>query len=211
MKLEGFKEAFANLEGEERVQDIVTEALNSGVSPVPIINAMSEALDKIGSKYQKGDLFLSDLIMAGLMANTVSALLDPYFKTDYKGTLGIVVIGTVKGDLHDIGKNLVRVLLESTGFKVIDLGVDVNPDKFIEAIVSYSPQILAMSCLLTAAIDEIKNVMTLLRERGLREEVKVLIGGRPITKELAQEIGADGYSADAIEAVDMAQRLIKEA
>lgn len=205
--LKRFKEVFANLEGEERVQDFVTEALNLGVSPTAIIKAMSEALDQIGSKYQKGDLFLSDLIMAGLMANTVSALLDPHFKTDYKGTLGIIVIGTVKGDLHDIGKNIVSILLRGAGYTVIDLGNDIDPQTIVNAVKQEQPQFLGLSALLTSTMAHMEETITALEENGLRDSVKVIIGGAPVSEEFAQRIGADGYGADGFQAVAVVESL----
>lgn len=193
----------------EAVKAAVSKALNSGATAIDLVNAMSSGLESVGKKYERGEYFLSELIMAGIMATEVSNMLKPYLKDSAVKPFGKVVIGTVRGDLHDIGKNIVIMMLSSAGFEVVDLGVDVSPKKFLESIRNEAPHIVAMSCLLTIAMDEMKNIIDEMIRAGLRDKVKVMIGGRPLTREFAEEIGADAYASNAIEAVSTAKSLIK--
>jgi len=188
----------------------VEMALAEKIPPPKIIQSMREGLSTAGRKYEEGEYFLSELIMSGIMAQELSKMLRPYLQSSSNQVLGKVVIGTVKGDLHDIGKNLVSIMLSSAGFEVIDLGVDVSKEKFIEAVEKENPNIVGMSCLLTIAMDEMKETLDGLAEAGLRKKVRVLVGGRPITLDFAREIGADGYGSDAIEAVDAAVRALRK-
>ena len=188
----------------------VKMALAEKIPPPKIIQSMREGLSTAGRKYEEGEYFLSELIMSGIMAQELSKMLRPYLQSSSNQVLGKVVIGTVKGDLHDIGKNLVSIMLSSAGFEVIDLGVDVSKEKFIEAVEKENPNIVGMSCLLTIAMDEMKETLDGLAEAGLRKKVRVLVGGRPITLDFAREIGADGYGSDAIEAVDAAVRALRK-
>ena len=146
--------------------------------------------------------------MGGIIGSEIISVLTPYLKSVETGRLGKVVIGTVKGDLHDIGKNLVISMLRSSGFEVSDLGIDVPAQRFIDAVKKEKPDILAMSCLLTMAMDEMKRVVEELKKHGLRDKIKVIIGGRPTSLELARQIGADAWGRDAIEAVKVAKTLI---
>jgi 5-methyltetrahydrofolate--homocysteine methyltransferase len=166
---------------------------------------MRDGLSVAGRKYERGEYFLSELVMTGIMAQELSSMLKPYLQRDGGEFLARIAIGTVQGDLHDIGKNLVSTMLSSAGFEIRDLGVDVPPEKFVQIVNNEKPRIVAMSCLLTVAMDAMKKVMGQLVESGLRSEVKVLVGGRPITPEFVEGIGADGYGEDAIEAVDVAK------
>jgi len=188
----------------------VKMALAEKIPPSKIIQSMREGLSTAGRKYEEGEYFLSELIMSGIMAQELSKMLRPHLQSSSNQVLGKVVIGTVKGDLHDIGKNLVSIMLSSAGFEVIDLGVDVSREKFIEAVEKENPNIVGMSCLLTIAMDEMKETLDGLAEAGLRKKVRVLVGGRPITLDFAREIGADGYGSDAIEAVDAAVRALRK-
>ena len=188
----------------------VEMALAEKIPPPKIIQSMREGLSTAGRKYEEGEYFLSELIMSGIMAQELSKMLRPHLQSSSNQVLGKVVIGTVKGDLHDIGKNLVSIMLSSVGFEVIDLGVDVSKEKFIEAVEKENPNIVGMSCLLTIAMDEMKETLDGLAEAGLRKKVRVLVGGRPITLDFAREIGADGYGSDAIEAVDAAVRALRK-
>ena len=188
----------------------VEMALAEKIPSSKIIQSMREGLSTAGRKYEEGEYFLSELIMSGIMAQELSKMLRPYLQSSSNQVLGKVVIGTVKGDLHDIGKNLVSIMLSSVGFEVIDLGVDVSKEKFIEAVEKENPNIVGMSCLLTIAMDEMKETLDGLAEAGLRKKVRVLVGGRPITLDFAREIGADGYGSDAIEAVDAAVRALRK-
>jgi len=207
-KLAEVKKLISDLADVEIVKATVIKALNSGATSMDVVNAMSSGLETVGSMYEMGEYFLSELIMAGIISSEVSNTLKPYLKDLGGKPFGKVVIGTVKGDLHDIGKNIVAMVLSSTGFEVVDLGVDVPPEKFVESVRREEPDIVAMSCLLTISMDEMKNVIEELKRAGLRNRVKVLVGGRPITKKFAEEIGADEYASNAIEAVRTAKSLI---
>lgn len=206
--LEAVAQALGQVLGTEEVRRRVETALKNSAFPTEIIESLREGVEIVGQKYQAQEYFLSELIMAGVMAEEVTRLLRPMLVTSSGNKLGRVVIGTVTGDIHDIGKKLVSTMLMSTGFDVIDAGVDVSPENFAEAARKNKPRILAMSCLLTIAMDEMKKVVRVLDEASLRGSLRVLVGGRPISKEFAQEIGADGYGADAVEAVKVAKGLL---
>ncbi len=208
--LKEVQNVISELKGVENAKNIVIEALDSGVDPVDVVNAMGKGLEIVGQKYETGEYFLSELIMAGVMATEITNILRPHLGRSTEKPVGKVVIGTVRGDLHDIGKNIVIALLSSAGFSVVDLGVDVSCEKFMEAIEKERPDILAMSCLLTVGMDEMRKVIEELRRVGLRGNVKVMVGGRPITSQFAEEIGADAYGSNAVEAVRMAKLLVGE-
>jgi 5-methyltetrahydrofolate--homocysteine methyltransferase len=201
--LEDIERTFAEVSGVDQMKSYVQAALTEGTSPLQILLSMRQGLSTAGKKYEQGEYFLSELIMTGIMAQELSSMLKPYLQRDGGQFLAKIAIGTVKGDLHDIGKNLVSTMLSSAGFEIHDLGVDVPPEKFVEVVKNEKPKIVAMSCLLTVAMDTMKNVMDRLVESGFRSAVKVVVGGRPITPEFVAGIGADGYGADAIEAVDV--------
>ncbi len=202
--LEKVEHAFAEVSGVDYMKSLVEKALAENIPPLEIIRSMREGLSTVGRKYETGEYFLSELIMSGIMAQELSKILKPHLQSSREQVLGRVVIGTVKGDLHDIGKNLVSIMLSSVGFEIVDLGVDVSAEKFIRAAGKEDPEIVAMSCLLTIAMDEMKKTIDALGQAGLRKKLKVLVGGRPITLAFAREIGADGYGGDAIEAVNAA-------
>ncbi|MEM2875759.1 MAG: cobalamin-dependent protein, partial [Candidatus Bathyarchaeia archaeon] len=186
----------------------VKRVLDAGVEPKEIIEIVSLGLEEVGKKYESGEYFLSELIMAGIIGSEILGVLKPYLTSERMGYLGKVVIGTVKGDLHDVGKNIVVSMLASSGFEVIDLGIDVPSTKFLETVKKESPDVLAMSCLLTMAMDEMKRVIDDLKKSGLRDKVKVIIGGRPTSLDFALEIGADAYGSDAVEAVKAVKKLL---
>jgi len=206
--LQEIRRSVSEISGVDTVKALVAKALDSGVDPVDIIEAMNRGLVEVGEKYETGSFFLSELIMAGILATEITGMLKPYLEKTSEKTLGKVVIGTVRGDLHDIGKNIVISMLSSAGFKTIDLGIDVPVERFIEAIRREEPDILAMSCLLTSAMEEVKKVIEKVKKTGLRGKVKILIGGRPITPEFAEEVGADSSSRNAVEAVKIAKALV---
>jgi len=193
----------------EDIKKVAIKALSSGINPADVVDAVSKGLEVVGEKYEKGDYFLSELIMAGVIASEIVNAMNPYFGATVRKPVGKVVIGTVKGDLHDIGKNIVIAMLSSGGFNIVDLGIDVPCERFVETVEKERPDILAMSCLLTVAMDEMKRVIDKISEASLRKGIKVMIGGRPITPQFAEEIGADGYGGDAIEAVKIAKSLIE--
>jgi len=202
------KELILEMANIEDINKVVIEELESGIDPIEIINTLNKTLEEIGKKYENGELFLAELMMAGYIATQIVNTLKPYLVKTKMKTLGKIVFGTVKGDIHDIGKNIVIMMLQSAGFEVIDLGVDVPAEKFIEAIINEKPNMLCMSALLTSTMEEMKNVIDVLKENNLRDKIKVVVGGRPVTKDFAIEIGADGYAEDAVKAVKVIKELI---
>lgn len=202
--LDEIKDCFMNLRGVEKAKEMAERAIGEGVEFDKVLEAMKEGLDLVGDRYDRGEYFLSDLIMAGIMATEFVNTVKPHLSPSLTGSKGRIIIGTVEGDIHDIGKNLVSTLLSTNGFEVVDVGVDVPPEKFVENVKRYKPDILAMSCLLTVGFSAIRRTVKLLRESGLR--VKVMIGGRPITEEFAEELDVS-YGRDAIQAVKVALEL----
>jgi len=193
----------------DELKKIVTEELDSGMHPLAIVNILNETLNGVGVRYERGDMFLSELMMIGYLASEVTELLRPHLVEAKIETLGKVVFGTVGGDIHDIGKNIVIMMLQSAGFKVIDLGVDVSAKRFIESVKVECPDALCMSALLTSTMHNMRSVIESLDKAGLRSDVKVIVGGRPITLEFARKIGADGYAEDAVKAVRVIKGLIR--
>lgn len=193
----------------EQAVDVTNQAIADGVEPQAIINGyMIKAMEEVGQRFQRGEAFVPNLLMAARAMKGSLDILKPLMKGDASTTLGKVVIGTVKGDLHDIGKNLVASMLEGCGFEVINLGVDVPSDKFIAAIKENNADILCLSALLTTTMNYMKDVIEALKADGLRDQVKVMVGGAPVTAMFAEKVGADGYSEDASEAVALARRLV---
>ena len=190
------------------VQEKVKEALSLGVAPGEILNqGMIAAMAEVGRRFEEGDFFVPEMLIAARAMQSGMALLKPHLQEGDVKTAGRVAIGTVKGDLHDIGKNLVAMMLEGAGFEIIDLGTDVTPEKFVEAVKNQSANVIAMSALLTTTMPNMKNTIEALKAAGVREQVKVLIGGAPVTVNYAQQIGADGYAPDASRAVALAKSL----
>jgi len=193
----------------EKVAELTRKALEQGFSPEEILNkGLIAGMDRVGKDFRDGVLFVPEVLIAAYAMKAGMQVLRPLLAESAISGLGTFVIGTVKGDLHDIGKNLVAMMMEGAGFKVVDLGVDTPPEKFIEAIKNHNPQILGMSALLTTTMVEMKRVIEALREAGLREKVKVMVGGAPVTQEYADEIGADGYAPNASLAVEKAKELL---
>ena len=193
----------------EQAVDVTNQAIADGVEPQAIINGyMIKAMEEVGQRFQRGEAFVPNLLMAARAMKGSLDILKPLMKGDASTTLGKVVIGTVKGDLHDIGKNLVASMLEGCGFEVINLGVDVPSDKFIAAIKENNADILCLSALLTTTMNYMKDVIEALKADGLRDQVKVMVGGATVTAMFAEQVGADGYSEDASEAVALARRLV---
>ncbi|MEM3063347.1 MAG: corrinoid protein [Nitrososphaerota archaeon] len=195
---------------EEITINLIKNALKNGVEPLVIVDALSKGLRKIGDMFGNGEVFLPELMMAASIMKTCMDILTPLLSESKTSTmLGKIVIGTVKGDIHDIGKNIVRSLLQANGFEVIDLGVDVDSEKFIEAIKNYKPNILAMSALLTTTINEMHKVIKKIEENGLRKNIKIIIGGAPTSEEYAKKIGADAWGSDANDAVTKVKMLLR--
>ena len=191
------------------ITENVQAALDAGIdAPVIMNDGMIAAMAEVGRLFEEGEYFVPEMLISARAMQAGLALLKPYLiELDVKST-GKVVIGTVKGDLHDIGKNLVAMMLEGAGFEVIDLGTNVEPDKFVEAAHGKGTQIVAMSALLTTTMPAMSATIEALDGAGLRDQVKVMVGGAPITQDYADSIGADGFSPDASRAVSTAKALI---
>jgi methanogenic corrinoid protein MtbC1 len=194
----------------DRAEPVARRALEQGVDPVRCAEVIADALRMIGDQYSRGEAFIPDLFVASKVANLALRLITEEIRRQGKrvSSLGKVVIGTVFGDIHSIGKDIVATLLFAEGFEVIDLGVNVKADDFLRAVNDHEPDILALSALLTTTAMEQRNVIEGLKSAGAREKVKVLVGGSPINQEFADRIGADGYGATGPSGVKVARRLI---
>jgi len=195
---------------EEEVVDLVQELLDKGVKPLDVLDNCRKAVEIIGERYEKGEYFMPELMLTGEMLNQISDLTkskmgDSTDEDDSK-ILGKVLIGTVQGDIHDIGKNIVSFMLDINGFKVIDLGEDVSAEKFVEGIKEHRPQIVGMSALLTLAFDKMKDTVKAIEDAGLRKDVQIIIGGAPINDQIKEYTGADAWGKDAVEAVSLAKK-----
>ena len=187
----------------------VQEALESGIEPGSILNqGMIAAMAEVGKRFEEGEFYVPEMLIAARAMQSGLALLKPHLQQTDLQSSGKVVIGTVKGDLHDIGKNLVAMMLEGAGFEIVDLGTDVSPDKFVSAAREHQADFVAMSALLTTTMPNMKTTIDALQAAGLRPQVKVLIGGAPITENFAGQVGADGYAPDASRAVAVAKSLL---
>lgn len=197
------KDAIVNLDFDGSKQ-LAQEAVAKGIPPNEIITkAISGAMEEVGKKFEASEYFLSELIVAGEIGKEISQMLKPYMKDTEIKKIGKIIIATVKGDLHDIGKNIFGMMMEAAGFEVIDLGNDVPAEAIVDAVRKYKPDIMGLSALLTVTMVEMENVINELKKAGLRDRVKVIIGGAPITEDYAKRIGADGYGKDAVVGVDI--------
>jgi len=193
-------------------QAITQQALADGVDPLKLVNEyMVPAMDEVGRRFEANEYFVPELLISARAMKASLEIIRPILTARGDKPVGRVAIGTVKGDLHDIGKNLVASLLEGGGFEVIDLGVNVTPEKFIETVNTRQANIIAMSALLTTTMPSMKTTIDALKQAGVRDKVKVLIGGAPITQKYADEIGADGYSENAVGAVALAKKAVAAA
>lgn len=190
---------------------IAQKSIEDGVDPLEIISGgIRPALDVMGDRFSTGELFLPELVLAAKAADAAVEILEPeLLKSGRTGDkLGKVLMATVKGDIHDIGKNIVTLLMKAAGFEVIDIGVDKTGEEILSAVVEHQVGVIGLSALLTTTIPKMNEFMELLQESGGREKYKVIVGGAPVTQEFADEIGADGYGADAPRAVDVAKKLV---
>jgi 5-methyltetrahydrofolate--homocysteine methyltransferase len=191
------------------VGELVQAAIDEGEMPSTILNkGLIQGMAIVGEKMNRGDLFIPEVLRCSRAMNAGVTLLKPLLGKDELHTSGKIVIGTVKGDLHDIGKNLVTMMLESAGFDVVNLGVDVSPETFIQTAIAESPDIIAISALLTTTMPMIKETIDAFSEAGIQDKLKIIVGGAPLTPEFADQIGADGYAADAGSAAKLAKSLI---
>jgi 5-methyltetrahydrofolate--homocysteine methyltransferase len=193
----------------EKVEELVKKALEENFVPKNILeDGLIKGMDIIGAKFKKNEVYVPEVLIAARAMHAGMSILRPKLAETGVKNIGTVAIGTVKGDLHDIGKNLVKMMLEGAGFEVIDLGIDVSVDKFVEAITEYQPNVLGMSALLTTTMIQMQEVIKAISDAGLRDKVKIMIGGAPITQNYANQIGADGYSPDAASAADKAKTFL---
>ena len=200
----------AIVEGDaQAAREITAQALQEQVNPLTLVNEfMAPAMDEVGQRFERCDYFVPELLISARAMKSALELIRPLLVAQGAEPVGRVVIGTVKGDLHDIGKNLVASMLEGGGFEVLDLGVNVDPAKFVDAVQGKKANVVAMSALLTTTMNSMRVTIEALKQAGVRDQVKVLIGGAPITGRFATEIGADGYSENAVEAVALARRVL---
>ena len=197
------RDAIVNLDI-DGVQNACKEAIEAGIPAYKAVtDGMAEGMVIVGEKYENNEYFLAELIMAGETMKEGMIVLEPHLKSGDLKKIGKVVIGTVRGDLHDIGKNVVATLLGAAGFDIVDLGVDVPSEKFVQAIKESNPDILGMSALLTTTMIEMESVIKALKEAGVKDKVKIIIGGAPITQEYADKIGADAAARDAVQGVNI--------
>ncbi len=201
----------AILDGDQKTAIAATrEALADGVEPLELItNCMIPAMDEVGNRFECEEYFVPELLLSGRAMKGALELLRPLLTASGIQPAGRVIIGTVKGDLHDIGKNLVASMLEGGGFEVLDLGADVSPERFIEAVKSGNANIVCLSALLTVTMPAMRTTIEALKLAGVRDRVKIMVGGAPVTAQYAAEIGADGYSENASGAVALARTLVK--
>lgn len=193
---------------EKKVYALVDEKINQGVSALDIIEECNQGMIAVGELFSDNTYYLSQLIFSSEILKTVMSRLDPLLAgTPKKEAIGNVVIGTVKGDIHDIGKNIVVTLLRGTGFKVLDLGVSVPSEKFVEALKDSGARVLGMSALLSTAYPEMKNVVDTIHAAGLREQVKIIVGGAPVNEQVRQFTGADYYAEDAVAGINLCKEI----
>ncbi|MBL7065280.1 MAG: corrinoid protein [Anaerolineae bacterium] len=192
----------------EAVAELTQKALDEGLAPAEVLNGgLLAGMDQVGVDFRDGELFVPEVLIAARAMHAGMDVLRPLLAESDVPSAGKVIMGTAEGDLHDIGKNLVAMMLEGGGFEIADLGTDVSPNKFIEAVKVEQAHLIGMSALLTTTMPSMKRTIDALVEAGLREQVKVMIGGAPVTQAFADEIGADGYAPDAASAVELARSL----
>jgi 5-methyltetrahydrofolate--homocysteine methyltransferase len=205
--LNELKDAIINFE-EEKGDELIKNILQQDFSLESIMATVADALSDVGLKYENHIYYLSELMLSGDTAKTVIKRVKPYIKTE--DSIGKVVFGTVKGDIHDIGKTIISYFLIGAGFDVVDLGVEVDEYKFIKAIKKYNPDIIAMSSLLSTTRDYMKIIINSIKKAKLRDKVKIIVGGRPVNEEFARNIGADGFAINPNEVVEICRNWIEE-
>ena len=189
----------------------VKEGVDEGISAKEILDkGLLTGMDTVGQRFKACEMFIPEVLRSAKCMHESMGVLKPLLSASESAGIGTVLIGTVEGDLHDIGKNLVGMLLEGGGFNVVDLGINVKPQRFIEAVKEHRPRILGMSALLTTTMAKMKEVISSLEGAGIRDQVKVMVGGAPVTEDFARKIGADGYGSNAQIAVEKAKKLMKE-
>jgi len=194
----------------EGVRSASLEAIELELTPRSVIDVMGKGMSIVGKKYEDGEYFVPELIMAGETMKEGLTVLKPYMTEELQATSGTVVVATVLGDFHDIGKNIFIMLLTTAGFRIVDLGIDVPAERIVEAIKNSGADIVGLSALLTTNLEQIPLVIDEIKQAGLRGEVKVIIGGATMTETLVKEIGADGYAKDAVIGVEICKKWVKE-
>ncbi len=195
---------------DQKVAELTRQAIDDGVSPKQILNeGLLAGMDVVGRKFGAHEIFLPEVLLSARAMNVGMDLIKPLLIAGDVPSLGKVVIGTVKGDLHDIGKNLVGIMLKGAGFEVIDLGADVAAERFVETAEAEGASVVGLSALLTTTMTGMKNVVELVRSKGLQNKVKIVVGGAPVSEQFARDIGADAYGYDASNAVDIVKSLTK--
>jgi methanogenic corrinoid protein MtbC1 len=203
-----FVQAIIDMQEKEAIA-MASQMLDSGKSAMEVLDLCREAMDGIGKRFEKGEYFISELLMGGEILRQIAAIAKPKMgEVTAQKKLGKVVFGTVAGDIHDLGKDIVEFLLDINGFEVIDLGVDVPVNKFVEAIKEHKPQVVGLSCLITVAFDSMKQTVEAITAAGLRDSVKIMIGGGTTDEQVKSYAGADAYGKDAVSAVTLTKRWI---
>jgi methanogenic corrinoid protein MtbC1 len=204
--LDKLLDAMVNMKEKEAIETAGT-LLDQGENPLSILNTCTRAMETVGERFEGGEYFLPHLIMAGEMLKQISQMVKPQLQEQLvKEKLGRVVIGTVEGDIHDIGKDIVTFIFEVNGLEVHDIGIDVAPGRFVEEIKEFHPQVVGMSGLLTLAYDSMKNTVEAIKSAGLRDRVKIMIGGGQMSDDVKAYVGADAYCKDAIEGLNLAKK-----
>lgn len=209
-RLNTIKEAVINRKRKE-IEGLVDDAIEAGIEPGLIINdALIAAMDVVGEQFAADDIFVPEMLASALAMKMGLAKVKPLLTSEDQPSRGTILMGTVRGDMHDIGKNIVNMMLEGAGFTVVDLGVDLTLEQLIEEIENLKPDILGLSALLTITLPEMERAVREIGEKGLRKHMKIMVGGAPVSKTFAEEIGADGHGGNAAEAVDLAKRFMGE-
>jgi len=205
--LEDIASAIGRLESEDHAKTLLTAALSQGISPSEIVEkGVRKGLHTVGEKYEAGEYFLSELLYAGSLVDGLLQMLKSKMRDQKLERKGVIVLGTVRGDIHDIGKNIFKMLADSTGFEVHDLGVDVEPATFVDEIKKSAPDVLGLSALLTTTLVEVRNTVEAVGRAGVRSKLRILLGGNAIKKEFASEIGADAGALDAVEGLEICRK-----
>jgi 5-methyltetrahydrofolate--homocysteine methyltransferase len=193
----------------KKVEELVTQAINENIPPEEILNkGLIAGMEVVGEKFKANEFYIPEVLIAARAMHAGMKVLKPLLAKSNVKAKGRIVMGTVKGDLHDIGKNLVCMMLEGAGFEVIDLGVDVSPEKFVAAVRERAPQVVGLSALLTTTMVNMKTTIEVFKKEGVYDKIKVIVGGAPVTQSFADQIGAHGYAPDAASAVDKVKELL---
>ena len=193
----------------DEVKELSQQALDKGAAPREIIDkGLLAGMDVVGKRFKAGDMFIPEVLLCARCMHGTMDILKPLLSEADSAGVGIYVIGTVEGDLHDIGKNLVSMMLQGAGFEVVDLGTNIKPQQFVDAVREHKPAVLGMSALLTTTMPKMKETINALKEAGIRDQVKIMAGGAPVTQAFVDEIGADAYGANAASATEKAKELM---